>query len=314
MKPKKILIIGALLLVGLIILITFPQYLPGYPVVLMSSILMYVILTVSWVLFSGPTGHISLAPAAFFGLGIYISALLGKVMPFPIVIIIAGLASFILAVLVGALTLRLKGIYFIMFTFGLVMLISEVILFYELTFTGTRGRFVIVLGYDQIYYYMLGILVALLLTSFFINRSRYGLALISIGQEQDAAAHTGVNVVMVKVLTFAVSAVFMGAVGSVMATKWTYIDPGIAFNPFYSFMPVMMAIFGGMSQLMGPIIGAIVFTYLEEVLITRFAEIYMLIFGVILIVSITFMPNGILGLIKKIYTNYRERQNADIGR
>lgn len=314
LKSKKSLIIGVLLLVGLVLLVTFPQYLPGYPVVLMSSILMYVILTVSWVLFSGPTGHISLAPAAFFGVGIYTSAILGKVLPFPLVIITAGLISFIVALLVGALTLRLKGIYFIMFTFGLVMLISQVMLFYELTFTGTRGRFVIVLGYDEIFYYMLGILVVLLIASFFINRSKYGLALISIGQEQDAAAHSGVNVVMVKVIVFAISAVFMGAVGSVMATKWTYIDPGIAFNPFYSFMPVMMAIFGGASSLMGPIIGAVVFTYLEEILITRFAEIYMLIFGAILIIAITFMPTGIIGLIKKLYMRYRGRQDADIGK
>jgi branched-chain amino acid transport system permease protein len=235
-------------------------------------------------------------------------------MPFPIVVVIAGIASFMLAILVGALTLRLKGIYFTMFTFGLVMLISQVILFWELQVTGTRGRFVIVLGYDQVFYYMLTIFILLLMTSFLIKRSKYGLALLSIGQQQDAAAHTGVNVVMVKVLTFAISGFFMGAAGSVMATKWTYIDPGIAFNPFYSFMPVMMAIFGGTTQLLGPIIGAVIFTNLEELLITRFPEVYMLIFGGILIIAITYMPNGLMGLIQKVYTRYWGSQNAHTGR
>jgi branched-chain amino acid transport system permease protein len=99
-----------------------------------------------------------------------------------------------------------------------------------------------------------------------------------------------------------------------MATKWTYIDPGIAFNPFYSFMPVMMAIFGGTTQLLGPIIGAVIFTNLEELLITRFPEVYMLIFGGILIIAITYMPNGLMGLIQKVYTRYWGSQNAHTGR
>ena len=313
-KSKKVIISGILIIVGLCLLLTLPFYLPGYPVVMMSSILMYVVLTVSWVLFSGPTGYVSLAPAAFFGVGIYASALYGKVLPFPLVVIAGGLASFVLAAIVGALTLRLRGIYFSIFTFGLVMLTSQVLLFWELTVTGTRGRFVIVKGYNTIFYYMAGLFIILLLVSYFLKRSKYGLALMSIGQEEEAAAHSGVNVVMVKVLTFALSAFFMGAVGAVMATKWTYIDPGIAFNTNYSFMPVLMAIFGGMGQLLGPVIGAAIFTYLEEYLITRFPEVYMLIFGFILIIAITYLPNGLIGLIKNLYRRYAGRGHADTGR
>jgi branched-chain amino acid transport system permease protein len=146
---------------------------------------------------------------------------------------------------------------------------------------------------------MLGIFVLLLITASLIKNSRYGLALLSIGQEEDAAAHTGVNVTMVKVTTFAVSSFFIGAAGAVMATKWTYIDPFIAFNPFFSFMPVLMAIFGGIGQLYGPVIGAAIFTYFEEFLITKVPELYMLIFGIILVVAIIYLPNGLVGLIQK---------------
>jgi branched-chain amino acid transport system permease protein len=276
-----------------------PLYAPGYPVVLLSSILMYVVLTVSWVIFSGPTGYISLAPAAFFGVGIYTSALIGKVLPFPMVVAIGGVASFCLALLIGALTLRLRGIYFAIFTFGLVMLIANFLLFYEINVTGTRGRFVIVKEYNTIYFYMLGIFVLLLITSFVIKSSKYGLALLSIGQEEEAAAHMGVNVTMVKVITFAISSFFIGTAGAVMATKWTYIDPFIAFNPFFSFMPVLMAIFGGVGQLYGPIMGAAIFTYFEEFLITKFPELYMLIFGIILVIAILYLPDGLVGLIQK---------------
>jgi branched-chain amino acid transport system permease protein len=136
------------------------------------------------------------------------------------------------------------------------------------------------------------------------------LALQSIGQEEDAAAHTGVNVTMLKVTTFAISAFFMGAAGAVMATKWTYIDPFIAFNPFYSFMPVVMAIFGGMGQLYGPIIGAAILTYLEEFLITKFAEVYMLIFGTILVIAILYLHDGLVGLIQKLWRQISGRKHA----
>jgi branched-chain amino acid transport system permease protein len=167
-----------------------------------------------------------------------------------------------------------------------------------------------VMGYNTVYYYMLGVFVLLLITSYLIKHSKYGLALQSIGQEEDAAAHTGVNVTMVKVTTFAISAFFMGAAGAVMATKWTYIDPFIAFNPFYSFMPVVMAMFGGMGQLYGPIIGAAILTYLEEILITRFAELYMLIFGAILVIAILYLPNGLVGLIQKLWKRISGRKHA----
>jgi len=167
------------------------------------------------------------------------------------------------------------------------------------------------MGYNTIYYYMLGDFVLLVITAHLIKHSKYGLALLSIGQEEDAAAHTGVNVVMLKVITFAVSAFFMGTAGSIMATKWTYIDPGIAFNPFFSFMPVLMAIFGGMGQLYGPVLGATLFTYLEEFLITRLPELYMLIFGAILVIAIVYLPDGLVGLINKWWKRISERKHAD---
>jgi len=310
LTSKKSLVWWAIILIIFILLAFVPLYAPGYTTVLLISILMYVILTVSWVMFSGSTGYMSLAPAAFFGVGIYASAIIGVKLPFPIVVGIGGLASFCLALLVGALTLRLRGIYFAIFTFGLVMLMAHSLLFWELHVMGTRGRFVMVKDYNTIYYYLLGIFILLLLTAYLINRSRFGLALQSIGQEEDAAAHTGVNVTMLKVTTFAISAFFMGAAGAVMATKWTYIDPFIAFNPFYSFMPVVMAIFGGMGQLYGPIIGAVILTYLEEFLITKFAEVYMLIFGAILVIAILYLHDGLVGLIQKLWRLISGRKNA----
>jgi branched-chain amino acid transport system permease protein len=307
---KKAFLLGFLFLM-LLLLATSPFYATRYTVVLLTSIFMYVVLTVSWTVFSGPTGYISLAPAAFFGAGVYTSALLGLVLPLPAIIVIGGLASSCLALLVGALTLRLRGIYFVMFTFGLVELLLHFVLWWEVNITGTTGRVVPTEDNTTVYYLMLTILVIVVLTAYLIKHSRFGLALQSIGECEEAAAHTGVNVTALKIMTFAVSAFFMGAAGAVMATRWTYIDPRIAFNPILSFMPVLMAIFGGMGQLYGPVIGATIFTYLEEFLITRFPYYYMLIFGIIMVVAILYLPEGLVGLTQKLWNRIGGAKHGD---
>ena len=311
---KNHFLLGVLLLI-LILLATSPLHAGGYTTIRMTNFLMYIVVTVSWVIFSGPTGYMSLASAAFFGIGIYTSAILfGKgevLLPLPVVIVIGGAISFCFALLVGALTLRLRGIYFAMFTLGLVELIKHLALYYEFNVTGTRGRTVAPVDFDTAFYVMLTIFVILMLTAYFIRHSRFGLALQCIGEYEEAAAHRGINVTALKTITFAISAIFMGAAGAIMATRWTYIDPRIAFNPLISFMPVLMAIFGGMGQLCGPIIGAAVFTYLEEFLITRFPYHYMLIFGIIMVVAILYMPDGLVGLIQKLWKRISGTKYAD---
>ena len=307
---KRSFLLGLLCLI-LILLATSPHYIPPYTVILLTSIFMYIIITVSWAIFSGPTRYISLASAAFFGVGVYTSAILGFVLPLPAVIVIGGLVSFILALFIGLLTLRLRGMYFIIFTFGISELIKHFILWWEANMTGTVGRWVVVVDHTTVYYVMLVIFVVLMLTAYFIRRSKFGVALQSIGENEEAAAHTGINVNALKTISFAISAFFMGAAGAIMATRWTYIDPRIAFNPLLSFMPVLMAIFGGVGQLYGPILGAAIFTYLEEFLITEFPYYYMLLFGIVLIVVILFIPKGLVGLIEKWRKGSLEGQHAN---
>jgi branched-chain amino acid transport system permease protein len=300
-----------LLLLVLILLAILPLYAPVYSVILLTTTLMYIIISVSWTMFSGPTGYISLAPAAFFGVGVYTSAILGFALPLPVIIVAGGLFSSLLALIVGALTLRLKGIYFVMFTFGLVELLLHFILWWEVNITGTTGRVVPTVDNRTVYYIMLLIFALLMITAHFIRQSRFGLALQSIGEYEEAAAHIGIRVNALKISIFAVSAFFMGAAGAIMATRWTYIDPKIAFNPLLSFLPVLMAIFGGIGQLFGPILGAAIFTYLEELLITRFPYYYMLIFGIIMVVAILYLPDGIVGLIQRLWNRISGKKHAD---
>lgn len=298
-KNKKY-IIPLLLLAVLVFVALIPTFARAYTVILLTSVIMFIIMTVSWTIFSGPTGYISLATAAFFGVGIYMAAIFSKILPIPVVVILGGLVSFLLAFLVGAITLRLRGVYFAIFTFGLVELIKHVTLWWEVNIIGTRGHFVQRVDNVTVFYIMLTIFVLLLLTTIYIRRSKYGLALSSIGSSEEAAAHIGINVTMVKIVTFATSAFFVGLTGAIIATRWGYIDPYIAYNPFYSFLPVLMAIFGGLGNLVGPVLGAAVFAYLQEYLITRFPYHYMLIFGTIMVITILYLPSGLIGIVQKI--------------
>jgi len=299
------------LFLALILFATIPLYVQPYFVILLTTVFMYIIITVSWTIFSGPTRYISLASAAFFGVGVYTSALIGKTFPLPVVILAGSLISFILALFIGLLTLRLRGMYFIIFTFSISELMRNFLLWWETTMTGTVGRWVVMVEHVTVYYVILVILVLALLTAYLIRRSRFGLALKSIGEQEEAATHIGINATVVKTITFAISAFFMGATGAIMATKWKYIDPRIAFDPLLSFMPVLMAIFGGTGQLFGPVFGAAVLAYLEEILTTKFPYYYMLLFGSILIVVILFLPHGMVGLVQKWRKGGSKRQNAN---
>jgi len=296
---RKSLLVGFLVLL-LAFIVTFPLYSGTYDVRVLTTMLMYVVLSVSWAMFSGTTGYMSLAPAAFFGIGIYSMGLLQEALPFPVIIVIGGLLSFAFALLIGLVTLRLKGIYFAIFTFGLVVFMSEIVYYVEAKFGQTRGRFVIALDADMLLYTMLGLVVVTLIAVYFIRRSRWGLALQSIGGNEEAAAHMGVNTTMVKVVFFAISAMFMGAAGVITAPALMWIDNRIAFNVIYSFMPILMAVFGGTGEFYGPVIGAAIFGYLDKTLRAQLQVYFMLGFGTMLVLIILFLPNGLVGLIQKL--------------
>ena len=297
---RKLLLVGFLVLLVAFVA-TFPLYGGTYRVDVLTTMLMYSILAVSWALFSGTTGYMSLAPAAFFGLGIYSVALLQDYLPFPVIILAGGLFSFVFALLVGLVTLRLKGIYFTIFTFGLVIFIGNIINYMESRVFTRHGWY-----FDELLARldptllsgaMLCLVVVTVLAAYIIRRSRLGLAMQSIGGNEEAAEHMGINTTRVKVLTFAIAAIFMGAAGAVTAPSLIYSNASIAFSPIYSFIPILGAVFGGMGQLYGPVIGGALFGFLEKTLRAQWATYFMLGFGIIMVVVIRFLPNGIAGLV-----------------
>jgi len=278
---------------------TLPQYAPDYYILFFSSLFMYLISTISWATFSGTTGYISLASAAFFGIGMYITAILGEKLPFPLLILIGGFGGLLFALLAGFASLRIRGIYFAIFTLGLSEALKHLVNWWETTVEHTVGRWPISVDHMTSYYILLMILAVTLASCRLVRNSKFGLALKSIGQEEEAAVHIGINVNALKILTFAAGAFLIGATGATIATQKGYIDSSSAFDMFYSFMPALMALFGGIGTISGWILGSVFFSIMMELLQTRFPYYYMLIFGGAVVVIILFFPSGLLGAVEK---------------
>ena len=289
-----------LLFIFLVLVAVFvPYFVPAFLVVLLISVYMYVVLCVSWSAFCVPANYISLGTAAFFGAGIYTSAVLQGI-SFPVVIIVSGLVSFVVGLLVGLTTLRLRGMYFCVLTFGLSELLRHSMVWYEVNITGTVGRWLTLLNHVTVYYYMLAIVCLTVITIYFSSRSKWGLALRCIGESEEAAAHIGINVNIVKIVIFGITCFFMGATGAVMATRWSYIDPDLAFAPTVTFFTIMMVLVGGWgSGIYGPVLGAAILTILSDMVLAQFPSQMMLLFGFLLLVVIVFFPKGLMGLIRQ---------------
>ncbi len=292
---RKLLLVGIIILLIAFVL-TFPLY-GGARTRILTSMFMFTVLAVSWAMFSGTTGYMSLAPAAFLGMGIYSVALLQDYLPFPVIIIVGGLIGFVLALLLGLVTLRLKGIYFTIFSFGLVVFFGTVINYFEAAVLGRHGWYLMQVDRTILLYAMFGLLVVTVLAAYIISRSRLGLAMRSIGGNEEAAEHMGIDTTKIKVLTFAISSIFMGAAGVLLAPSLTYSNAGIAFSVTNSFIPIVAAVFGGMGSLYGPLIGGLLFGFLDKTLRVEFPTYFMLGFGILMVMVVLFLPSGVVGLV-----------------
>ncbi len=274
-----------------------PLVASGYQLALAISLLYFTVLATAWALFSGPTHYISLATVAFFGIGAYTVAVLGEVMPWPAVLAAAALIGVTVALVVGLSTLRLSGIYFVIFTFGLSELIRQLVTWYEVNIHRSVGRYIFLsITQEQIYWQLLALVALVFLTGWLVGRSRLGLALRVIGNDEVVARHAGIDTTRAKLAMFALSALFMTVTGAVMAPRWTYIDPAIAFSPMLSFEVVIMALLGGAGSLFGPLLGVVPLVLLFEVLTANFPNHFSILLGAVFVLIVYALPRGVVGL------------------
>ena len=298
MSMRRVLL-GAAAAATIAALAAFPLVASGYHLALGISLLYFTVLATAWALFSGPTHYISLATAAFFGIGAYTTAVLTDFLPWPVVLLAAALVGVVVALIVGLSTLRLSGIYFVIFSFGLAELIRQLVAWYEINIHGSVGRYIFAdTTSEGIYLRLLALVVMVLGAGWLIRHSRLGLAVRVIGQDEAVASHCGIDTTRAKLVLFAVSAGFMTVTGAVMAPRWTYIDPAIAFNPMLSFEVVIMALFGGAGTLFGPLLGAVPLVLLFEVLIATFPNYFSIVLGAVFVLIVYGLPNGVIGLLQ----------------
>ena len=291
--------------------LAIPGFGSDFVVSMALTCLMYVALSSSWGLFCGSTRYLSLATSAFFGVGAYTSALMLESAGWVESIALGSLVATAVAVLMGAAVLHLRGTYFAVLTFGMTELIRHAITYFEKSVTGTVGRVLAVVPErDTVYLTVLALASATLLLSIAIRRTRFGLALVGIGADEQRAQTLGVNTRLVKIAGFALTAAVAGAVGAAMSVRWTYIDPQTVFNPFIGFQTVLIALIGGATTLWGPLIAAVVFSLLAETLRLAAPQVYMMTLGLLLILSVLYLPGGLASLRWDTWKGWRDDTRA----
>ena len=234
---------------------------------------MYTALATSWLLFSGPTNYIALSTAAFFGIGMYTTAGGIDMVPYPVLILLAGVAGAALAAVVGLATLRVSGVYFVIFSLGLAELVRQIMTWLQHVLGTMSGLYVSVERSEPMYYWQLLLLAAAVyLVGWWIGRSRLGFALRIIGNDEVVAVHCGINTARAKVVLFVISSTFASIAGALVAPRWGYVEPVVAFSPFVSFQVVIMALLGGTHRLWGPLLGVIPFVLVWELIAIDFPD------------------------------------------
>ena len=277
-----------------------PWIVSDFVLSLALSCLMYVGLAVTWAMFSGATNYLSLATSAFFGIGAYVTAWGLATIPYVLVVPLGGLAAAAFAALVGAGILHLRGAYFAVLTFGLGELVRHAITYSEKTYAHTVGRVLSdVPDSTPVFLMVLLVVAAALAACAAVRASRLGLALAGIGADEERAQTLGVDTRLAKIAGFALAAFFAGALGAAVAVRWTYIEPASVFNPFIGFQTVLIAMIGGAQTLAGPMISAVVFSLLTELLRLQFPYAYLIVLGILLIVLVLYLPGGFASLIAR---------------
>ncbi len=311
-KEKWVYLVAATLL----IIIPFDWFLGKYNTLLIF-IGLNTMVTVGLCLLMGYTGQVSLGQAAYYGIGAYISAILSKtynVDPW-LAMLIAAIFTGAFAYSIGYLIFRLKGNYLAMATLGIGIIIW--ILFRQLSqFTGgpdgmsgipylSIGGFTFDTPFKR-YYLVWFFTLALLFISQNIIRSRTGRALRAIHGSEDASESIGINVAQFKVKIFVLSAVFASLAGSLFVHHLRFVSPQ-QFDFLASVKLVVMAVIGGLASIWGAIFGAATTNILSDELLLNFGELDIMVYGLILMLVMIFMPQGLFVKLKEMIALWHTR-------
>lgn len=280
----------------------------------------FTLVTLGLSMLMGYAGQISLAQAAFFGIGAYSSGILTghfDMNPWAAMPVGASLAAFV-AWMLGIPALRLKGHYLAMATMGFGVIV-HIILNEEIEWTGGPSGMVDIPGLSIAnwkitseiawYYLVWGIVFLGLLFCFHILHSRVGRALRAIHEEETAAEAMGVPTARYKVQVFVLGAVFASLAGSLYTHYVTFLNPG-SFNLMWSVRFMLMVMVGGMQSLWGAVLGTILLTFIGNEWLQVFADFEILVYGAILLIVALFLPKGLISLVPLAIGSRNSRASA----
>ncbi len=293
---KKNIFIIILLIIGIVIPFVTNNFILRFA----TDILLFAIMASAWNIIGGYTGYASFGNVVFFGIGAYITAIFMNLMNmnFFIALFLSGIGGGVFAFLMGLPILRLTGHYFAIATLGVAEAMKALVQNLEIT-EGNAGMYLPVMdvsvnaSYKFFYFTALGVLVLLLIVTALILKSKLGYGFIAIREDEDAANSLGINTTLFKCISFAVSGFFTSLAGSIYAYQQGFIKPEPVFSVLITVKMIVMAVFGGIGSLFGPLIGATTIEIISEFLSNYFLVAHTLFFGTIIIVAILFFPKGL---------------------
>ena len=287
--------------------------------------LIFMACTTSWNMFSGYSGYIALGSGVWFGVGAYTMALFsihGHMAPGAAMfwlVPIGGLFAMIIAVPIGWVVLRVRRHTFVVITIA-VFFVAQLSAINAGFTGGTAGLALPFITWNATYYNVpfyyiaLGIVIFITFVSAAVRRSRFGLQLLAIRDDEDRALGLGVKVWAVKLTGFSMSAFTVGMCGALYAMFLGQIYPQFVFDPLFDISIALMAFLGGLGTLVGPLLGALVLESLQQYLTVSYSNgsLYLILFGSLFLIVILFMPQGIVVAIRDRVTKRDERARAAV--
>jgi branched-chain amino acid transport system permease protein len=259
-------------------------------------------------------GQVSFGFAVFYGLGAYTTGLLMHAGLNPYLSFVAGgVVAAVASVLIGLPTFRLRGPYFVIATIGVTEAVRVVMNNIDITGGSSGYRILEEKPFNPLEHYYTAITAVALAVaiSIVIARSRFGLALRAIKQDEDAAADLGVNPYFTKLKVHAIAAALVGIAGGIYARRAAFFYPGDVFAFQTSISILLMPVIGGIGTVWGAVLGGSIFGIVEEELVVNFPNFHLLLYGSLLILIILFEPDGLMGLLRRVFRRRREDPGSE---
>ncbi len=304
---KRLPLISIVLLV--ILLASLPQVIKKESTInLLILIFLYITLATGWNILGGYAGQTSLGHAAYFGLGALATRMLWfKGFPILPSIVAGGILAVIFALLIGGPAFRLKGVYFAIGTLALAQILYVTVGNMYPEISALPVNELVSYQISDRYYLFLGIAVFAVAAAYFLVKSKLGLGMMAVREEEDAAESLGVSALEHKLIALGVSAFLTALGGGAFAYYHVSFYPQFPFSPSWSLDMLTMVYIGGAGTILGPIIGAVFFVALKEFLVLNVGEYHLIVFGVLFILVVLFLPGGIISIWKKIQHTRKSR-------